>query len=501
MQSAVLDGAKYFLISIPTIVLLYGIVFTQINQVQRIGAKASVQPIYWFPITWKEHTLASIISSLLGLPLQITLFISSALLVACIFMGLTALAALTVVALMASLILASATTEVFKTLQVRMLGAVTKGAGRSAIWLRLAFSVGAMIVFYAVYFSVINQITPTLLFEAVAGGQRMLWFVPYVWPGMALSAFASNLWMETILFSLASLGFIAAIFYLATYVNTRFGLYQLPALKLSSGIYLPKQSVFAKLGFSTVEAALIKKEFKTVTRRHELAFVFIFPISMLMLVFFNVLRAPQTSPVPMGGYSFLFVLITLIPGLMMLPFLGTLLTTLEGNGIWFLFSSPISAKSIAKTKISFLSFFALSITVVCSVIGGIVFRPPPLIIAVTLLEAVFLISSLSAISVAFGIKAAEPGGIFGVTKIVKPKWAFLGWLLCIAIGAAIIAPIIPYALNIVAIQFLPTIPVLPEYYVYLALLLSGAIAVSMTYLFRRVAVDNAEQMIANPEAV
>ncbi|MCW4006262.1 MAG: hypothetical protein NWF04_06690 [Candidatus Bathyarchaeota archaeon] len=501
MQSAVLDGAKYFLVTIPTIVLLYGVVFTQINQVQRMGAKVSVQPMYWFPISWKEHTLASIISSLLGLPLAITILISSAVLTVSVFMGIIPIAILTVLALSASLLLASATTEVFKTLQLRLLGAVTKGAGRSAIWLRLAFSIGAMIVFYAVYYSIINQVTPTLLFEAVAGGQRMLWFIPYVWPGMALSAFASNLWMEAFLFSLASLGFIAAIFYVATYVNTRFGLYQLPTIRLSSGVYMPKQSLFAKLGFSTVEAALMKKEFKTVTRRHELSFIFIFPISMLMLVFFNVLRAPQTSPVPMGGYSFLFVLITLIPGLMMLPLLGTLLTTLEGNSIWYLFSSPISAKSIAKAKIFFLSFFALSITLICSVIGGIVFRPPALVIAVTLLEAVFLIFSLSAISVAIGIKAAEPRGIFGVSKMVKPKWALLGFILCVAIGAAIIAPIIPYALSIFAVSFLPTILQLPEYYVYLALLLSGVIAVSMTYIFRGVAVDNAEQLLADPDAI
>jgi hypothetical protein len=203
----------------------------------------------------------------------------------------------------------------------------------------------------------------------------------------------------------------------------------------------------------------------------------------------------------MGGYSFLFVLVTLIPGLMMLPFLGTLLTTLEGSSIWFLFSSPISAKSIAKAKIFFLSFFALAITVVCSVIGGFVFRPSVMVVAVTLLEAVFLIFSLSAISVAFGIKAAEPRGIFGVSKMVKPKWALLGFILCIAIGIAIVAPVIPYALSVFAVAFLPTIPSLPEYYVYLALLLSGVIAVSMTYLFRRVAVDNAEQLIADPDAI
>jgi len=245
----------------------------------------------------------------------------------------------------------------------------------------------------------------------------------------------------------------------------------------------------------------MKKEFKTVTRRHELSFIFIFPISMLVLIFFNVLRAPQPSPVPMGGYSFLFALITLLPGLMMLPFLGTLLTTLEGSSIWYLFSSPISAKSIAKAKIFFLSFFALAIMLLCSVIGGIVFRPPPLVIAVTLLEAVFLIFSLSAISVAIGIKAAEPRGIFGVSKMVKPKWALLGFILCVAIGAAIVAPVIPYAVSMVAFPFLPTIPLLPEYYVYPALLLSGAIAISMTYIFRRVAVDNAEQLLADPEAI
>ncbi|MGD6852831.1 MAG: hypothetical protein ACQCN6_12300 [Candidatus Bathyarchaeia archaeon] len=85
--------------------------------------------------------------------------------------------------------------------------------------------------------------------------------------------------------------------------------------------------------------------------------------------------------------------------------------------------------------------------------------------------------------------------------MVKPKWALLGFLLCIAIGAAIIAPIIPYALSNFAIPLLPTIPLLPEYYVYLALLLSGVIALSMTYIFRGVAVDNAEQLLADPDAI
>ena len=502
VQSTVLDGTTYFLVSIPTIVLLYGVVFTQISQVQRIGAKVSIQPMYWFPISWREHTLASIISNLLGAPLLITILISSALLVACVFMGLIALAVFTVLALLASLILASATTEIFKTLQVRLLGAITKGAGKSAIWLRLVFSIGAMIVFYLIYFSIYNQITPTLLFESVVGGQRAVWFIPYVWPGMALSAFASSLWLETLLFSLATLAFVGAVFLAATHVNTRFGLYELPAIRLSSGVYAPRASLFGKLGFSPTEAALMKKEFKTVTRRHELTFIFIFPISMLAIIFINALRSSQASgPLPVGGSYLLFALITLIPGIMITPFLGTLLTTLEGTSVWYLFSAPISAKSIARSKFFFVAFFALSITLVCSLIGGLVFRPSVLVAAVTLLEAVFLMFSLSAISVAFGIKAAEFRGVFGFSRIVKPKWGLLGFILCAVIGSAIVAPIIPYVLSTFAISFLPAIPPLPEYYVYPALLLSGIIAVAMTYLFRRVALDNAEKMLADPDSI
>jgi hypothetical protein len=502
LKNAILDGAAYFLVSIPTIVLLYGVFFTQINQAQRIGAKVSVQPIYWFPISWQEHTLASIISSLLGAPLAITILISSAVLTVSVFLGLIPLAVLTVLALLASLLLASITTEILKTLQVRLSGAVTKAAGKSAIWLRLAISVGSMLVFYLVYFSIYNQISPAFLFESVTGAQRALWFIPYVWPGMALSAFAGSLWMETLLFSLATLAFTAAVFFAATYANTRFGLYELPAIRLSSGVYTPKPSMFAKLGFSPTETALMKKDFKTITRRHELSFIFIFPISMLAMLFITTLRSSQASGfLPVNGFYVLFALTALIPGVWIAFFLGSMLTGLEGSSIWYVFSSPVSAKSIARSKFFFVALFSLCITIVCSIIGGVVFRPSPLVLAVTLLEAVFLICVLSAISVAIGIKAADFRGDFPYSRVIKPKWNLLNFLLCAAVGLAVVAPIIPYALTIFPVPFFPAMPLIPEYYVYAGLLVSGIIATGVTCVFRGVAVSHAEQVLAEAESI
>ena len=69
LRELFLQGAINLFVSLPTVALLYGLVFTQMGQIQRMGVKASIQPLYWFPITWEEHTMASILANLLGLPL------------------------------------------------------------------------------------------------------------------------------------------------------------------------------------------------------------------------------------------------------------------------------------------------------------------------------------------------------------------------------------------------------------------------------------------------
>ncbi|MEM3697718.1 MAG: hypothetical protein QXQ94_09510, partial [Candidatus Bathyarchaeia archaeon] len=250
-KQLVLEGATSLFITLPTIALLYGLVFTQMSQFQRIGAKVSIQPLYWFPITWQEHTLASILANIIGAPLIITVFICSSIITLSSFLGLVPLAVFTVLALLASLFLASITTEVFKVLQARISGAVTKVAGRVAVWVRLIGTILFFIVFYVIYFSLYYSVSPLALIESVACGQRILWFIPYLWPGMTLSAFATGLWLETALFLSASVAFIYFLFLAAVNLNVKFGLYEAPSIKISRGIYAPKTGVLGRLGFSS----------------------------------------------------------------------------------------------------------------------------------------------------------------------------------------------------------------------------------------------------------
>ena len=190
MRVLTLQTIVNFFISLPTIALLYGLILTQMSQFQRIGAKVHVQPLYWFPVTWEEHTLASIIANILGIPLAVTLFAASGMAVASILINLTPMALLTIFALFVCVFMASATTEITKILQIRVSGAITKAASRAAIWLRLIGSILFFIIFYTVYFSLYYRTNPMVLLEMVAMEQRIIWFIPYVWPGIALSYFA-----------------------------------------------------------------------------------------------------------------------------------------------------------------------------------------------------------------------------------------------------------------------------------------------------------------------
>jgi len=416
VREILVRGAIVFFVSFPTVALLYGLIFTQISQFQRAGVKVSVQPLYWFPITWEEHTLASVIANVLGLPLAVTLCATFGMLVVSVFMNLVPMAILTIFALFVSVFMASVTTEITKILRMRAAGAITKVAGRAAVWLRLISSILFFIIFYVIYFSLYYQTNPVVLLEMVASGQKATWFIPYVWPGIALSNLAGGRTVETILFLVASILFDYALFLVATKLNVRYGLYEMPAVKISKGVHVSKAGLLGMLGLSPLEAAMVRKDFKALTRRQELAYIFIFPIVLVIMPILSALRAGSEAP--------------------------------AGEPVWYIYSSPIDARSLIKAKYSIVTLFSLAVMAVCSIIGGIIWTPLGLVVVPSVVEAVLLILSLSAISLDFGVKGADLRE-FPRPRGIRPKWALVNGLVCIVLASVIVSPIVPYALNLI----------------------------------------------------
>jgi hypothetical protein len=482
------SGALSLFFSLPTLVLIISLVFTLFQQIQRSGVRASSQVPYWLPVTWQEHTLASIFASLFGFPLALIVLMATAIIAFSLFSGVVIPAVATSLAVFAAAFIASATTEVFRILQVRFIGAVYKSTGRAAVWVRFAGSLVFFIVFYILYFYVFYGSGIVAFIQNVASVQTGVWFVPFVWPGLTLSySFMSGELLIGLAFMVASILFITGLFFL----------YEPPAITVSRGVYAPKTGVLGRLGFSSLEAALIRKDLKAFTRRRELMAIFIFPIIMIIIPLFQTFGSTSPSypfqlSTFLAAYSFLF------PAAIMAMSLGNFMLGEEGQSVWRLFSSPMSAQSLVKSKFFFIVLFSLIVLTITGAVGSVIYHPTTTIVIIASVEGIFLICALAALSLSNGISGAD----FTETprpRMIRQSTAILNFVACSAAGAGILAPFVPYVLSSTLSSFMPSLGKLPFLNPYLATALSAVIALILTVIFYRFALKNAREFLKKAE--
>lgn len=488
------QGALGLFLSLPTLVLIYNFVFTLLQQIQRSGVKTSSQVPYWLPVTWQEHTLASILASLLGFPLASVVFITSVLMVFALFSGLVIPAVLTSLALFAAAFMASATTEVLRILQVRFIGAVYKSSGRAAVWVRFVGSLIFFMVFYTIYFYVTSGGAFTFI-QTISSAQTAAWFIPFVWLGMTLFYLTSGVLLPGLAFLGLSILFIFGLFFLASFLNRRFGLYEPPAITISRGVYAPKTGFLGKLGFSTVEAALIRKDLRAFTRRRELMTIFIVPIVIILVPLMQSLG--QSEAMPSQASSFLLAVTFLFPASVMAMSLGNFMIGEEGQAVWRIYASPIAANSLVKSKYFFIFFFALMVLALTGIFGFVIYHPSLRATIVACCEAVSLVFALGAISLSNGISGAD----FTETprpRMIRQSTSLINLIACLLAGIAILAPFFPYVLSSTMSTIFPgfTGAFLDPFQ---AVIVSAIIAILFTVIFYRIALKNARELLAKAE--
>jgi hypothetical protein len=478
----------------PTFVLIASAVLTLFYQLQRSGVKLQAEVPYWLPITWQEHTLASVLASLFGLPLGVVLLLTSTVLVFSIFSGLIALALVTSLAMFAAAFLSSTFMEVLRVLQIRFTGAVYKSSGRGAIWIRFAGSLAFLLLFFILYFSAIYGGLNFL--STIADVQTSVFFVPFVWLGLMLSNFFLS--GGSVLLGLVYMGlsfaFIGVVYALAVLLNKQFGLYEPPAIKIQkSGFYAPKTGVLGKLGFSTNEAALIRKDFKAFTRRKELMAVFITPIIFLLIPLmqtFGMSSEFSTDSISMvsGG------MVYLLPAAFMVMILGTMIIGQEGQAVWRIYASPISAKNFVRSKYFFTVLFGLIMLTITGIFGAVLYRLSATMIIVCLLEAFFLIMALGAVSLYIGFIGAD------FTEVPRPRltrqiWALLGMVICALVAGVILSPLM--------LSFLSSFGILgsifPSFNPFVAVAISGIIALAIAVILHRFTLNYAKDFLRKAE--
>jgi hypothetical protein len=478
-----------FLAGLPTIVLIFSLVFTMLQQIQRSGVRFARQVPYWLPITWEEHTLAAILAELLGFPLISVGIISSAILVFSLYAGQILLTIGSVAAMLAAAFTASATTEILRIIQVRFIGSVYKSTGKAAVWVRFVGMLLFFLLFYLVFFGFTTGTNSLIFLQSVSSAQTALWFVPFVWLGLTLSSLSMSLWFQGFLFMVASTLFIVILFLLATDLNKRYGLYEPPAIKISRGTYAPRTGFLARLGFTPVQAALIRKDLKAFTRRRELMFTFILPIIFLIVPVMSSMN-PSSSQSPM---EFWIVYAIILPTSIMAISLGSFMTGEEGQAVWTIYMSPVSAKDFVKSKFTLMLVFSLFMLPITAAIVFIVFQPSIRTATLLVLESVFLACALGSLSLSNGIKGADFNEI-PRPRMMRPEWGLVNVLVCGAVGLIIMLPFIPYIIS-VFVGGSTNLFINP----FVASGISGALAATFSVVFYKMAIENAKELLSKAE--
>ena len=275
----------------------------------------------------------------------------------------------------AAAFLASSITEILRVLQVRFTGAVYKSSGRAAIWVRLIAYILIIAIFYIIYFYMTSGFSSFI--TNLTAAQNAAWYVPFVWLALILSYITKGLYLEGLLFLALSAVLIAGLYYLAVELNKRFGLYEPPAITVQkSGLYAPKTGLLGQLGFSTVEAALIRKDLRAFTRRRELLSIYILPIIVIIVALFDS-SGITTGKTSASSADPIFWVSFLLPAVAMAMLLGEILIGEEGQAVWRIYASPISAKNLVKSKYFFTVLFSIIILVASGIIGIVVFPSQP----------------------------------------------------------------------------------------------------------------------------
>ncbi len=402
-RTSIQDAAAGIFVALPVIAVLYSLYFTQMSQIQRMGANIAVQPIYWFPLTWEEHTLASILTSMM-MPLVITLILVPVILIPSFVIGMLPLGVLTIVALVAGMAMTGATSEILKGVQIRIVAALSKRAGRLTVWIRFLATLGPLHPGLRILLrhqprgrhgpgTVAGERHHAGLVRALpVAGHRPQRGLPR---GVARSRPVHGRSRRV------RLGAVPA----AVRSNEKYALQDSQVIRISGGAYVPKRGLLERLGISTAVAAVMRKDLKAYTRRQELMYVFIMPIVFVVSTLMPFIAGGRGAT--SGPDTFSFFYLSLEPAVVLALFLACSVVGSEGERRWFLIMSPLSVRSFVRAKYLFCTLISAVVALASVAIASLIFPATPYMIATGVVESLLLTFSIGMVALAFGIRGAD----------------------------------------------------------------------------------------------
>jgi hypothetical protein len=393
----------------------------------------STDMINHLPITAAEYVLASSASLAFSYSIYVAVGLGAALGLALQF-GLIYAWIITVLMSFVGVLIGAFGLEALRAFTNRASSLLYKRSGRAVMILRLV----VLIVVFVFFQLIFNPTIMLSLLGSIAGSVQGASYFPLVWPSLAVASFIEDNLLSASLY--AFLTFLLCGFFFLACVRLRQA-YWMPmpvSVRLSTATYAPSAGFLSRLGLNPTESAIVRKDFRSLSRRREMARFLAIPILIVASLLIPSLVSTSQSPASSLGIMFWFF--PLIFGVTFFALFTSMISVgQEGSAVWNLYSSPLLPREFVRAKVTANIILSLPIAITfwlgITLLGHTSFRSSLAILLV--LSALILVESF--VGLALGVKYPD----FGETirsRFIRLTGMLTGMLLGATVAGAILAP-------------------------------------------------------------
>jgi hypothetical protein len=333
------------------VVIVAGLLF----ELGQSSGLASSEAVNWLPVSPSEYILASSVSIAFTYSPLFFLCIGFTIPLAVNFRMLSAVPLFVSISFVAYL-WGAVIVEVLRSVMNRISSGVYKKSGRVGIVLRVLLVVILLV-------AVQTAFNPYFLYVALSGivsGISLVWFVPMVWPSVAVVSFLASDAFRATVFTLLSLMFTLLIFEGASRLRARYWSPVPVSITVStSTVYVPQGR--SLLWLDPVAYSIASKELRSLTRRREMTRFIAIPVVLVVASLLPVLQsgAKGRTSLSASGLYLLAETSIILPIMLCSISIGQ-----EGKSISNIYMLPISIKELINGKL-FLCWVLSALGVLC----------------------------------------------------------------------------------------------------------------------------------------
>ena len=323
-------------------VILAGILF-ELGQTTSLSSSEAVN---WLPVSPSEYIVAS--SASLEFTYSPLLFISLGITIPiALSLGMLWVVPFFVSISLLAYIWGAVIVEALRAVMNRISTTLYRKSGRLGVILRIVLVVVLLVAVQVAF-------NPYILYTAlssIVNGVNLAWFIPVIWPSVAVASSLALDAMRTTAFALLSLFFTLLIFEAAVRLRAKYWSPVPVTITVStSTVYVPKGE---SLGWLDPTAfAITLKELRSLVRRKDMARFLAIPVVLVVASLLPVLTSGANAKTALSGVG----LVLLGEASLILPMmLSSIAIGQEGRSIANIYMLPISADELAKGKL-FLSW-------------------------------------------------------------------------------------------------------------------------------------------------